>query len=120
MGCYEVSLGDTLGRALPERVDAMLEAVLLDHPAHLLAGHFHDTAGRALENVSVALERGLRIFDASVAGLGGCPYAPGAAGNLATGKLAAFLDARGLRHGLDLTALARAEALARDMTGERA
>ncbi|MXQ07782.1 hydroxymethylglutaryl-CoA lyase [Alphaproteobacteria bacterium GH1-50] len=112
MGCFEVSLGDTLGRAVPERVDAMLAAILdLAEPGQL-AGHFHDTSGRALENVEVALGRGLRVFDASVAGLGGCPYAPGAAGNLSTGKLARFLADRGFAHGLNLELLQRAEAMA--------
>jgi hydroxymethylglutaryl-CoA lyase len=105
MGCFEVSLGDTLGRGAPERVDAMLGAVLERVEAQALAGHFHDSFGRALENVSVALGRGLRVFDASVAGLGGCPYAPGAAGNVSSEALAAFLEAAGFEHGLDLERL---------------
>ena len=117
MGCFEVSLGDTIGRGLPERVDAMLTAVLGVASPGQLAGHFHDTSGRALENVGVALARGLRVFDAAVAGLGGCPYAPGAAGNVATGALAEFLAAAGFRHGLDMEALARAADMARRMRG---
>jgi hydroxymethylglutaryl-CoA lyase len=84
MGAYEVSLGDTIGRGVPERVAAMLDAVLDVAEAGHLAGHFHDTGGRALDNVEAALGRGLRVFDAAVGGLGGCPFAPGAKGNVAT------------------------------------
>jgi hydroxymethylglutaryl-CoA lyase len=113
MGCYEVSLGDTLGRARPEAVEAMLDAVLGEMPALRLAGHFHDTAGRALQNVDVALGRGLRVFDAAVGGLGGCPYAPGAAGNVATEAVAAHLSAAGYALGLDMEVLTRAAAMAR-------
>lgn len=116
MGCYEVSLGDTLGQGVPERVDAMLSAVLESAEPERLAGHFHDTSGRAFENVSVALSHGLRVFDASVAGLGGCPYAPGAAGNVSTGGLARFLQAAGYDHGLALPALEQAELLAKSLT----
>ena len=76
LGCREVSLGDTIGRGTPETVAAMLAAVLDEAPAERLAAHFHDTRGRALENVSVALELNIRVFDASAGGLGGCPYAP--------------------------------------------
>ena len=118
-GCIEVSLGDTLGRGMPERVDAMLAAVSDVVPAKQLAGHFHDTSGRALENVAVALARGLKVFDASVGGLGGCPYAPGAAGNVATSAVAAYLAAAGYELGLDIARLEAASALARAMTGER-
>ncbi len=120
MGCYEISLGDTIGRATPVGVTAMLQAVLEVLPAQTLAGHFHDTAGRALENVEAALVLGLRVFDAAVGGLGGCPYAPGAAGNLATEALAAWLEARGWHTGLDAAVLAQAAGLARQMRqGER-
>ncbi len=73
MGCYEVSLGDTIGQGRPETIDAMLSAVLEELPPENLAGHYHDTAGRALENVDASLSRGLRVFDAAVGGLGGCP-----------------------------------------------
>ncbi len=113
LGAAEVSLGDTTGRGTPETVAAMLEAVLAVAPPDRLAGHFHDTNGRALESVGVALEAGLRVFDASVAGLGGCPYAPGASGNLATERLRARLAAEGWETGVDPAALARAAALAR-------
>jgi len=116
-GCAEISLGETLGKGRPEAVDAMLAAVLNEVPAHRLAGHFHDTSGTALDNVDVALARGLRVFDAAVGGLGGCPYAPGAAGNLATGRLAAHLAQAGWDTGVDMQKLARAEALARNMRG---
>lgn len=115
MGCYEVSLGDTLGCATPEAVDALLRAVLHDVPPHRLSGHFHDTAGRALENVEVALGRGLRVFDAATGGLGGCPYAPGAEGNLATEKLADRLAALGYETRLDPARLAEAARMAQAM-----
>lgn len=118
MGAYEVSLGDTIGRGLPERVDAMLGAALDELPAARLAGHFHDTAGRALENVEVALARGLRVFDGAVGGLGGCPYAPGAAGNVATEALDARLRALGYETGLDGRVIAEAAALTQRMRGE--
>lgn len=117
MGCYEVSLGDTLGRATPEAVDGMLSAVLEVADAGHLAGHFHDTCGRALENVTVSLERGLRVFDGAVGGLGGCPYAPGAAGNVASEALAAHLGALGYETGLDVAILARAAGMAQKMRG---
>ncbi len=117
MGCVEVSLGETLGRGVPERVDAMLAAVLGEVPAGRLAGHFHDTSGRALENIEVALARGLRVFDAAVGGLGGCPYAPGAAGNVATEAVAARLAELGYETGLDMGIVAEAAAMARAMRG---
>ncbi|MGR3435895.1 MAG: hydroxymethylglutaryl-CoA lyase [Shimia sp.] len=108
----EVSLGETLGRARPEAVDAMLRAVLRVAPPEALAGHFHDTSGGALGNVDVALEHGLRVFDAAAGGLGGCPYAPGAAGNLATERLVAHLAER-FETGVDVDMLAGAAMLAR-------
>ena len=109
LGCYEVSLGDTIGHGTPETVAAMLDAVLAVAPPEQLAGHYHDTNGRALENVTVSMDKGLRVFDASVGGLGGCPYAPGAKGNLSTGVLARDLAAKGIATGLDLDALDTAE-----------
>lgn len=117
MGCYEISLGDTIGRGAPDAVDAMLGVVLEEMPAERLAGHFHDTAGRALENIEVSLERGVRVFDAAVGGLGGCPYAPGAAGNVATEAVAARLAALGWETGLDPDILAQASGMARAMRG---
>lgn len=115
MGCYEISLGDTIGRAVPEAITAMLEAVTEVVPARQLAGHFHDTGGRALDNVEAALAMGLRVFDAAVGGLGGCPYAPGAAGNVATEAVADRLAALGYETGLDRAVLDEAAAMARKM-----
>ena len=118
MGCYELSLGDTIGRATPEAVAAMLRAVCAVVPPQRLAGHFHDTGGRALENIEVSLAAGLRVFDAAVGGLGGCPYAPGTAGNVATEAVADRLAALGYATGLDLSVLEEAAAMARAMRGE--
>jgi hydroxymethylglutaryl-CoA lyase len=115
LGCYEVSLGDTIGRGRPEAVAAMLSAVLAVAPAGKLAGHFHDTSGRALENVDVALDHGLRVFDAAIGGLGGCPYAPGAAGNVDTLAVARHLAGRGYETGLSLERLEEAASLARGL-----
>lgn len=117
MGCYELSLGDTIGQGRPETIDAMLAAVLEELPAERLAGHYHDTADRALVNIEASLARGLRVFDAAVGGLGGCPYAPGAAGNVATEAVEARLRALGYETGLDRDCLARAAAMARAMRG---
>lgn len=114
MGCAEISLGDTIGRGTPESVGAMLGAVLESLPAARLAGHFHDTGGRALENVECALGLGLRIFDASVGGLGGCPFAPGASGNVATEALAARLAELGFETGTDLKIVRQAADMARE------
>ncbi len=93
----------------------MLEAVTAQVPAARLAGHYHDTGGRALDNIEVSLERGLRVFDAAVGGLGGCPYAPGAAGNVATEAVAARLEALGYETGLDRGVIATAAEMARAM-----
>ena len=118
MGCYEISLGDTIGQGRPDTIDAMLGAVLDELPAGRLAGHYHDTAGRALQNIDASLARGLRVFDAAVGGLGGCPYAPGAAGNVATEKVAAHLAVQGFAHGLDMAVIEKAAALARSLRGD--
>ena len=115
LGCYEVSLGDTIGQGTPETVAAMLDAVLSVAPPDRLAGHYHDTNGRALESVAVSMEKGLRVFDSAVGGLGGCPYAPGAKGNLSTGILACDLASQGISTGLDLDALTTAEAFVRNL-----
>ena len=115
LGCDEISLGETLGRARPEAVAAMLDAVLQRLPASKLAGHFHDTGGLALLNIDVALQAGLRVFDASIGGLGGCPYAPGAAGNVATEAVAGHLAGLGFETGLDLDALAAAAQFAKTL-----
>lgn len=115
LGCFEISLGDTIGRGRPEAIDAMLARVLDTIPADRLAGHFHDTAGRALENIGVALKRGIRVFDASVGGLGGCPYAPGAKGNVDTLAVDRYLTALGFETGLSQQALEEASAFARSL-----
>lgn len=117
MGCYEVSLGDTIGKATPEGIARMLDAVAKAVPPAKLAGHYHDTGGRALENIAASLERGLRVFDASVGNLGGCPYAPGAKGNVDTLAVARMLHARGYETGLDLAKLESVAAFARSLRG---
>jgi hydroxymethylglutaryl-CoA lyase len=105
LGCYQVSLGETLGKSTPKRVGEMLDAVLDRLPAHRLAGHFHDTSGHALDNIKVGLARGLRVFDASVGGLGGCPFAPGAKGNVATEAAVAMINAMGFETGINVDRL---------------
>ena len=110
MGCYQVSLGDTIGRAGPDDIDRLLAHLGAAIDPARLAGHFHDTGGRALDNVAVALDHGLRTFDSAIGGLGGCPYAPGARGNVSTLPLARMLADAGWDTGLDLGLLARAEA----------
>jgi hydroxymethylglutaryl-CoA lyase len=106
MGCGEISLGDTIGIGTPHAARAMFRAVAGAVPATQLALHFHDTRGQALANTYACLEEGARIVDASVAGLGGCPYANGASGNLATEDLVYMLEGLGLATGVDLAALA--------------
>ncbi|HRQ82113.1 MAG TPA: hydroxymethylglutaryl-CoA lyase [Azospirillaceae bacterium] len=106
MGCYEVSLGDTIGVGTPEKARAMVEAVAAKVPAEKLALHFHDTNGRALDNIKACLDLGVASVDASVAGLGGCPYAKGATGNVATEDVVVLLHGLGIETGVDLAALA--------------
>jgi len=117
MGCYEISLGDTIGQGTPESIDAMLAAVSEVVPVEKLAGHYHDTSGRAVENIEASLERGVRVFDAAVGGLGGCPYAPGAKGNVATEKVHGRLRGLGYETGLDSAILNDAAVLAVEMRG---
>jgi hydroxymethylglutaryl-CoA lyase len=105
LGCEELSLGDTVGTGTPGRVQAMFAACARHVPLARLAGHFHDTYGQALANVYAALELGIATFDSSVAGLGGCPYAPGASGNVATEDLVYLLHGLGIETGVDLDAL---------------
>ncbi|MEN5249814.1 hydroxymethylglutaryl-CoA lyase [Brucella pseudintermedia] len=112
LGCTEVSLADTIGRASPDSVYKMLSAVGRKLQPQQLACHFHDTYGRALENIDVALEHGIRVFDSAIGGLGGCPYAPGAAGNLSTLLLVNHLENKGYSTDLDIATLERAEELA--------
>lgn len=120
MGCYEVSLGDTIGAARPETTRAMLAAVLQIAQPDQLAGHFHDTYERALDNIAVCLEHGLRTFDASVGGLGGCPFAPGAQGNVATEDVTELLDGLGFSTGIDMVKLAQTAVFARTLRSEAA
>lgn len=108
LGCYEISLGDTIGVGTPASVREMLDAVLRALPAARLAGHYHDTYGMAIANIRASLDAGLRVFDASVAGLGGCPYAKGASGNVATEDVAYLLAGEGYHTGIDLTKLVAA------------
>lgn len=117
MGCYEISLGDTLGQAAPAEISTMLAAVVDRVKVEKLAGHYHATSGRALENIAASLEAGVRVFDASVGGLGGCPYAPGAAGNVATEDVAAFLRGQGFETGLDAKRLAKVAEFAKGLRG---
>ena len=115
MGCYEVSLGDTIGKGVPETVSAMLGAVLSRVPAEQVAGHFHDTGGRARDNIIAALALGIRTFDTSAGGIGGCPYAPGAQGNVATEAVVGLLEAEGFETGIDPDALGEAARFARSL-----
>ena len=108
LGCAEVSVGDTIGVARPEQVPGVVAAVAERVPLDRIALHLHDTSGRALDNVAAGLEAGVRTFDSSAAGLGGCPFAPGAPGNVATEALVRFLHREGLETGVDPDAVERA------------
>ena len=110
MGCYEISLGDTIGVGTPARTQRMIEAVARTVPLERLAGHYHDTYGMAAANVYASLEMGVGVFDSSVAGLGGCPYSPGASGNVATEDIVYLLDGLGIDTGVDLAKVAEAGA----------
>ncbi len=105
LGCHEISLGDTIGAGTPEQNKAMIEAVARRVPIKKLAGHYHDTRGMAIANVYAALQMGVNVFDAAVGGLGGCPYAPGASGNVATEDVAWLLQGLGIASGVDLARL---------------
>ena len=105
MGCYEVSLGDTIGAGTPASVQRMLEACAAVVPIGQLAGHYHDTYGMAIANIYASLELGVAVFDSSVAGLGGCPYAPGASGNVATEDVVFLLQGLAIESGVDLAGL---------------
>jgi len=105
MGCYEVSLGDTIGTGTPGKTKAMIQACAERVPMQKLAGHYHDTYGQALANIYASLELGVATFDASIAGLGGCPYAAGASGNVATEDVVYMLNGLGARTGVDLDKL---------------
>jgi hydroxymethylglutaryl-CoA lyase len=105
MGCYEISLGDTIGVAKPETIEALLIQTLKYIPAQKLAVHLHDTYGQAIANIRQSLNMGIATIDSSVAGLGGCPYAKGASGNVATEHVIGLLDALGIEHGVNLEKL---------------
>lgn len=105
MGCYEVSISDTIGIATPGSIDTLLTVVTRDTAAAQLAVHFHDTYGQALANIYVALQHGISVVDSSIAGLGGCPYARGASGNVATEEVVYMLEGLGIETGVDMNAL---------------
>ena len=108
MGCREISLGDTIGRATPDHINALLDAILDNIPAEKIAGHYHDTSGRALDCIRASLDRGVRVFDSSAGGAGGCPFAPDAKGNVATHEVVNMLEAEGYTTGIDSRALQKA------------
>ncbi|MGY2171199.1 hydroxymethylglutaryl-CoA lyase [Pseudomonas gingeri] len=108
MGCYEVSLGDTIGTGTPGATRRMFEVVSAQVPRDKLAGHFHDTYGQAMANLYASLLEGIQVFDSSIAGLGGCPYAKGASGNVATEDVLYMLNGLGIDTGVDLDRLLRA------------
>jgi hydroxymethylglutaryl-CoA lyase len=108
LGCYEISLGDTIGVGTPGQAQTLIDVVAAQVPVEKLAAHFHDTYGQALTNIFAVLERGVAVVDSSVAGLGGCPYAAGAAGNVASEDLLYMLNGLGIATGVDLSALVAA------------
>jgi hydroxymethylglutaryl-CoA lyase len=117
LGCYQVSLGDTIGVATPRQVRDVLSRVLADIPAPEVAVHFHDTRGTALANILVAVEMGITTIDSALGGLGGCPYAPGASGNVATEDVIYMLEGMGVRTGVNLDKLVEASRLASTLVG---
>jgi hydroxymethylglutaryl-CoA lyase len=117
IGVQHVGIADTIGVGTPRRVQAAMERALKHYPAHEVSGHFHDTYGQALANIYACLEMGVRVFDASVAGLGGCPYAKGATGNVATEDVVFMLDGLGIDTGIDLDALVDAGAFISGVLG---
>ena len=117
MGVYQVSLGDTIGVANPRQTEEVLGKILAKHPAESVAAHFHDTQGTAVANCLVALTMGITTIDSAAGGLGGCPYAPGASGNLATEDIVAMLHAMGVETGIDLDKLTEASRTAATFVG---
>ena len=105
LGCYEISLGDTIGVGTPGKVQTLIDRVTEVVPVEQLAVHFHDTYGQALANIFAALQKGVAIVDSSIAGLGGCPYAPGANGNVASEDVLYMLNGLSIKTGVDLTSL---------------
>lgn len=110
MGCYEISLGETIGTATPNRIKAMLQACMDELDVSVIAGHYHNTYGMAIANIHESLNMGVRIFDASVGGLGGCPYAKGASGNVATEDVHYLMTGLGLSTGIDIDKLVKVSA----------
>ena len=119
MGCYQVSLGDTIGTGTPRQTQRIMQMMLAEIPREKLAMHMHDTRGTALANVLVGLELGIRDFDSSIGGMGGCPYAPGAAGNVATEDLVYMLHGMGISTGIDLERLFEAGKAAESIVGRQ-
>jgi hydroxymethylglutaryl-CoA lyase len=117
MGCYQISLGDTIGVANPRQVRDVLSRVLAENPTEAVAVHFHDTRGTALANILIAVEMGVTTVDAALGGLGGCPYAPGASGNVATEDVVYMLEEMGVRTGVDLDKLIDCSRLASSLVG---
>ncbi len=117
LGCYQVSLGDTIGVATPRQVRDVLSRVLAEIPAPEVAVHFHDTRGTALANILVSVEMGITTVDSALGGLGGCPYAPGASGNVATEDVVYMLEGMGVSTGIDLDKLVEASTLASTLVG---
>lgn len=118
IGCYEVALGETLGNAMPAKVAALLDAVCADIEPAMLAGHFHDTGGQALGNIEIGYAHGLRVFDAAVGGLGGCPYALGAKGNVATESVLRYFSRRGIETGIDIEKLVAVGRMVEGLRGD--
>jgi len=119
MGCYEVSLGDTIGTGTAGATRRLFEVVSAQVPREKLAGHFHDTYGQAMANIYASLLEGIAVFDSSIAGLGGCPYAKGATGNVATEDVVFMLHGMGIHTGLDLDALVDAGAYISGVLGRQ-
>jgi hydroxymethylglutaryl-CoA lyase len=119
MGCYQVSISDTIGAGTPRQTQRILDLVLAEIPREQISMHMHDTRGTALANILVGLEMGIRSFDSSVGGLGGCPYAPGAAGNVATEDLVYMLHGMGIETGIDLERLVEAGKVAESIVGRQ-
>ena len=117
LGCYQISLGDTIGVANPRQVRDVLSRVLVETPSEAVAVHFHDTRGTALANILVAVEMGITTVDSALGGLGGCPYAPGASGNVATEDVVYMLEGMGVRTGVDLDRLIDCSRLASSLVG---
>ena len=117
MGCYEVSLGDTIGTGTPAKAQAMIDAVAADIPVERLGAHFHDTYGQALANLLAVMQQGVAVIDTAVAGLGGCPYAKGASGNVATEDVVYMLNGLGIDTGIDLERVLDASRFISDAIG---